>query len=78
MEAECARGRYHFGLGHNIVYGGSNKSSFHFDLVIKDPNIIVDGKKIFNTGKYFLGQFRQHRITARFPIPLLSSLHPIS
>lgn len=55
MEAECARGTCHFGFGHNIEYGGSNKSSYHFDLVVKNPTIIVDGKEICNAGNYLLG-----------------------
>ena len=55
MEAECARGTCHFGFGNNIEYGGSNKSSYHFDLVVKNPTIIVDGQKICKAGKYFFG-----------------------
>lgn len=54
MEAEQARGTCHFGFGHNIEYGGDIKSSFHFDLVIKNPTIIVDETIICRDGKYIL------------------------
>lgn len=54
MEAECARGTCHFGFGHNIEYGGRNKSSYHFDLVVKEPTIIVDGKIICSSRKYLI------------------------
>jgi hypothetical protein len=52
MEAEQARGTCHFGFGNNIAYGGQNKSSYHFDLVIKRPTIEVDGKEVCRAGKF--------------------------
>lgn len=41
MEAEQARGTCHFGFGHNIEYGGANRSSYHFDLVVLRPAITI-------------------------------------
>lgn len=52
MEAECALGTCHFGFGHNIAYGGRNKSAYHVDYVVREPTIIVDGKTICAAGKY--------------------------
>ncbi|MBT4482361.1 MAG: aminopeptidase [Candidatus Latescibacteria bacterium] len=53
MESEQARGTCHFGFGRNIMFkGGKNESSYHFDLVIRKPTIIVDGKCICKNGKF--------------------------
>jgi len=52
MEAEMARGTCHFGFGNNIMYGGMNKSSYHFDLTVLNPTIEVDGEIICKEGKY--------------------------
>ena len=53
MEAERARGTCHFGFGMNINFeGGQNESSYHFDLVIQNPTITVDGVVICEKGEY--------------------------
>ncbi len=54
MEAEQARGTCHFGFGHNLAYGGQNRSSCHFDLVIRHPTIEVDDRYICRSGVYQL------------------------
>jgi hypothetical protein len=53
MESEQARGTCHFGFGRNLQFqGGTNESSYHFDLVIQKPTIEVDGKFICIEGNY--------------------------
>lgn len=53
MESEQARGTCHFGFGRNVqLKGGRNKSSYHFDLVIRKPTIEVDGKRVCIEGTY--------------------------
>ena len=54
MEAEQARGTCHFGFGHNLEYGGQNRSQSHVDYVLLRPNIWVDGICICRDGKYLL------------------------
>lgn len=43
MESEQARGTCHFGFGHNIEYGGTNRATYHLDLVVRSPSIVLDG-----------------------------------
>lgn len=52
MEAEQAKGTCHFGFGNNIMYGGENRSDYHFDLTILSPTIEVDGEIICKEGNY--------------------------
>lgn len=54
-ESEQSRGTCHFGFGNNIEYGGKNKSSYHFDLVIKDATIEADGQIVCENGIYIIG-----------------------
>ncbi|NLM97955.1 MAG: hypothetical protein GX175_10190 [Halanaerobiaceae bacterium] len=53
-EVECDRGTCHSGFGHSIEYGGINRSSYYFGLVIKEPPIIADGKLICRSGEYLI------------------------
>jgi hypothetical protein len=50
MEAEQARGTCHFGFGHNVEYGGTNASSYHFDLVVRRPTIKLGKRVIMKDG----------------------------
>ena len=52
MESEGVRGTCHFGFGMNVEYGGQNRSGYHFDLVIRNPTIEVDGQLISKQGQY--------------------------
>ncbi|MBW4083653.1 hypothetical protein [Paenibacillus sp. S150] len=52
MESEQARGTCHFGFGHNKNYGGAIESTYHFDLVIQKPTIVINGDVICNEGVF--------------------------
>ena len=52
MESEQARGTCHFGFGHNVGFGGQNRSEVHVDLVVLQPTIEVNGKILCEAGKY--------------------------
>lgn len=44
-------GSCHIAVGDNYRYGGDNRSSLHFDMVIMQPTLVVDGTTIFEAGK---------------------------
>jgi hypothetical protein len=43
MEAEQARGTCHVGFGHNLPFGGANRSTMHVDVVLQRPTITIEG-----------------------------------
>ncbi|MFP4497613.1 MAG: aminopeptidase [Vulcanimicrobiota bacterium] len=45
-------GTIHLATGENRMFGGTNKSSIHWDLVMKSPTVAVDGKVIMEKGRY--------------------------
>lgn len=44
-------GSCHIAIGDNFAYGGINRSSLHFDMIILEPTLVVDGTPIFTSGK---------------------------
>ena len=46
IEDEGALGTVHIALGDNLTFGGKNKAPVHIDMVMKDPIIWLDGKKL--------------------------------
>jgi hypothetical protein len=44
--SEKAFGTCHFGFGNNKNFGGEYERDFHFDIVIKDFNIFINGKEV--------------------------------
>ena len=51
IEDESAYGTFHIGVGRNIALGGKHEANGHFDLVVHDPDIYVDNRKIMEKGK---------------------------
>lgn len=51
LEDEGCRGTVHFGFGSNCTIGGVNKAPMHLDMVIRKPNVYLDGKLIVECGK---------------------------
>lgn len=45
-------GTIHLALGENRSYGGKNQSNLHWDLIISDPSVWVDGGYIMKNGVY--------------------------
>ena len=51
IEDESAFGTFHIGLGRNIALGGTHDANGHFDIVVHQPDIYADTKRIFADGK---------------------------
>jgi len=54
IEDESALGTAHIAFGNNLSLGGKNKAPYHVDLVMKDPILELDGKKIIEKKKILL------------------------
>ncbi len=52
LEDEKVIGTVHIAVGNNLSFGGDNDVTLHLDGVIRDPDIIVDGNKIMEKGKF--------------------------
>lgn len=51
IEDEAALGTAHVALGNNLPLGGKNKAPYHIDLIMKDPILELDGKKVIDRDK---------------------------
>lgn len=51
LEDEGCSETLHFGAGDNIGFGGKTASKYHLDIVIREPDLEVDGEKILDKGK---------------------------
>ena len=51
IEDESAYGTYHIGFGRNLALGGAYEASGHFDLVMLEPDIYTDNRKIMERGR---------------------------
>ena len=49
---EKISGTMHIAIGANKMFGGDNKASHHWDFIFKPEKVYIDGKKIFEKGKY--------------------------
>jgi leucyl aminopeptidase (aminopeptidase T) len=47
---EGAFGSVHFGFGSNLAHGGKNHTDFHYDFIMKDATLWVDGVKLLADG----------------------------
>ncbi len=54
LEDEGALGTIHFGFGSNATIGGTNKTDFHLDMVVREPSVEVDGVRIMEKGSLVL------------------------
>jgi len=54
LEDEGVFGTVHIGIGSSICFGGEIKAPIHYDLIIKDVNIELDGELI-QSGRNILG-----------------------
>ncbi|MFQ5912311.1 MAG: aminopeptidase [Nitrospinota bacterium] len=50
LECEAVLGSAHIGVGDNRGYGGVNASKGHFDLVMRDATLSLDGEVILENG----------------------------
>ena len=44
-------GSVHVALGNNISFGGKVNVGCHFDCVLLNPTLVIDGKKILENGE---------------------------
>jgi len=51
LEDEGCSETLHFGVGDNRSFGGRTDSNYHLDIIIKEPNLEVDGEKILDKGR---------------------------
>jgi leucyl aminopeptidase (aminopeptidase T) len=51
LEDEGCAGTMHFGFGSNTGFYGTISSSYHLDMVVREPTIIVDGRCIVDEGE---------------------------
>jgi len=52
LEDEKVIGTVHIAVGNNTSYGGNNDVPLHLDGVIKDPDVVVDGKPLMEKGMF--------------------------
>ncbi len=53
-EEKKALGNVHLGLGDDIFYGGTHACSIHWDLVLYDATVSLDGQALFRDGRLLL------------------------
>lgn len=51
LEDEGVLGTAHIGVGSSLPLGGKIQASLHIDLIIRNPTIDIDGKKIVENGE---------------------------
>ncbi len=54
LEDEGVYGSAHIGIGTSITLGGHVKASCHYDLIMKDASLVVDGRPVLKDGKLLL------------------------
>jgi leucyl aminopeptidase (aminopeptidase T) len=50
LEDEGASGTCHIGIGNNLGFGGHVAAKSHFDMIIRNPTIAVDGQLLLREG----------------------------
>ena len=51
LEDEKSLGSVHIALGNNISFDGKVDAKCHFDAILKNPTVVIDGKTILEQGK---------------------------
>jgi len=54
LEDEKVMGTVHIAFGNNLGFGGKNDAKIHLDGVIKNPTLLLDGRKIIERGKILI------------------------
>ncbi|MBN2415915.1 aminopeptidase [bacterium] len=52
LEDEKVFGSVHIGFGNNLSFGGKNAADCHYDAVLLNPTLILDGKVILKHGVF--------------------------
>jgi leucyl aminopeptidase (aminopeptidase T) len=59
---EKALGTAHIAIGNNVHLGGANKASIHWDFVLYNPSIEVDGMPLMEKGKLLVNKAKDCKI----------------
>ena len=51
LEDEGVLGTVHIGIGTNITLGGHVKAALHYDLIMWQPTIVLDGQVVLENGQ---------------------------
>jgi leucyl aminopeptidase (aminopeptidase T) len=54
LATEKAYGTCHFAIGQNTWLGGKNECSIHWDFLIDNPTVTVDGRPVLKNGKFMV------------------------
>ncbi len=54
LATEKAYGTCHFAIGQNTWLGGKNECSIHWDFLVENPTVTLDGRLILKNGKFIL------------------------
>lgn len=52
---EKIAGTIHIAIGANNMYGGKNKAPLHFDMIMSNPTVKIDGEVMMEKGKSVIG-----------------------
>ena len=58
---EKMAGTLHIAIGDNVVFGHLNQSHIHEDMIVRQPTLILDGRKIIDKGKLQVALIREWR-----------------
>lgn len=56
LEDQGVYGTVHIGTGTNITLGGNTKANCHYDLIMRKPTLIADGRTILKHGELCIGK----------------------
>jgi len=48
---EKIAGTIHIAIGSNLMYGGKNETPLHFDMIMPNPTVVVDGDTMMDGGR---------------------------
>jgi len=54
LEDEKVMDTVHVALGNNVGFGGTNDVQFHYDGIIEEPTVEVDGRLVIRSGKWLV------------------------
>ena len=54
LEDEGVYGTIYFGIGDNHTMGGCVESSMHTDVVVKNPTVFINEKRVIESGEIVL------------------------
>ena len=56
LEDQGVYGTVHIGIGTNVTLGGTVKANSHYDFVLRNPTLVVDGHNVVKDGEVILAR----------------------